>query len=236
MLSTYQILRQSFETNGSYRTARQPLRDWKFAKSSRVLRKRSRDKPNLRGWVVPHMPTLGPNSRKCWFLCWTNRWCTRRSKFKRRTRFTRRDMNQITVSKFGFCQDRGFLYENFDTECWMLSKTHHETLEFIFGSKIPGHGLRFRMWPGTSPLRLASTHLLGESGKPRISSKTKRAKCFSKMVHRRLLGYNQAGNVSKRLDRLEWTAAYLRNTLSYWIIRSGGAANFIPALTVKKIY
>ena len=112
----------------------------------------------------------------------------------------------------------------------MLSKTHHETLEFIFGSKIPGHGLRFRMWPGTSPLRLASTHLLGESGKLHISSKTKRAKCFPKMVHRRLLGYNQAGNVSKRLDRLEWTAAYLRNTLSYWIIRSGGAANFIPAL------
>ena len=43
--------------NGSYRTTREPLRDWKFAKSSRVLRKRSRDKLNLRGWVLPHMRT-----------------------------------------------------------------------------------------------------------------------------------------------------------------------------------
>ena len=50
------------------------------------------------------------------------------------------------------------------------------------------------------------------------------------MVHRRLLGCTQAGNVSRRLDRLEWTAGYLRNTLGYWIIRHGGAANLITAL------
>ena len=113
----------------------------------------------------------------------------------------------------------------------MLSKTHHETLDgSIFESKIPRQGPRFRVWPGSSPLRLASTHLLGESGKPRISSKTKRAKWFPNMVQRRLLGYNWVGNVSRRLDRLEWTAAYVRNTLSYWIIRPGGAANFILAL------
>ena len=109
MLWTYQILRQPFEMNGSCGTTREPLRDWKFAKSSTVLRKRSRDKPNLRGWVLLHMPSLVPNSRKCWFLCWTYRWCTRRSKLKQRTRFTRRDMTRLAISKFGFCQDRCFL-------------------------------------------------------------------------------------------------------------------------------
>ena len=165
MLSTYQILRHLFEMNGSYRTTREPLRDWKFAKSSRALRKWSRDKPNLREWALPHTPTLGPNSRKCWFLCWTYLWRTLRSKFKRRTRFTRRDMTQLAVSKFGFCQDRRFLKENFKAECWKLSKTRHETLDSsIFESKIPRQGLRFRIWRGNSPLRLASTHLLGESG------------------------------------------------------------------------
>ena len=97
-------------------------------------------------------------------------------------------------------------------------------------SKIPRQWQRFWMWPVNSPLRIASTHLLGESGKPRITSKTKRANWFPNMVHRRLLGYNQAEKVSRRLDRLEWMAAYVRNTLSYWIIRPGGAANFILAL------
>ena len=50
MLSTYQILRQLFEMSGSYRKTREPLRDLKFAKSSRVLRKRNQDKLNLRAW------------------------------------------------------------------------------------------------------------------------------------------------------------------------------------------
>ena len=113
----------------------------------------------------------------------------------------------------------------------MLSKTYHEILYgSIFKSKIPREELRFRMWPGNSPLHLTCTYLLGESGKPRISSKTKRVKWFPNMVHWRLLGYKQAGNVSRRLDRLEWTAPYVRNTHSYRIIRPGGAANFKLAL------
>ena len=108
----------------------------------------------------------------------------------------------------------------------MLSKTHHETIDgLIFGSKIPRQGPRFRMWAGNSPLRLASTHLFGESGKPRISSKTKLVKRFPNIVHGKLLGHDLAGNVSRRLDTLEWTVAYMRSTLSYWIIRHGGAAN-----------
>ena len=191
MLSTYEILRRSFQINGSYRTKREPLRNWKFAKSSRVLRKRRRDKPNLRGWVLPQMPTLGPYSRKCWFLCWTYRWCTRRMKLKQRTRFTWRDMTQLAVSKFGFCQDSVFYRKNSTPNVECCRKHIMDTGLFLFfWNKIPRQGLRFQMWPGNSPLRLASTHLLGESGKPRISSKTKRAKWFPNMVHRRLLGYN----------------------------------------------
>ena len=76
MLLTFQILWQSFETNGSYSTTRsEPSRDCKFFKSSRALHiKGNRDKPHFGGWVLLHMPTLGSNSRICWFLLW----CTRR--------------------------------------------------------------------------------------------------------------------------------------------------------------
>ena len=63
-------------------------------------------------WVL--LPSS--NSRKCWILCSTYRWCTRRSKFKQRTRFTMRGIAQLAVSRFEFCQDRCFLYENFDSE------------------------------------------------------------------------------------------------------------------------
>ena len=34
-----------------------------------IFTKRSRGRPNLRGWVLLHMPALGSNYRKCWFIC-----------------------------------------------------------------------------------------------------------------------------------------------------------------------
>ena len=53
---------------------RERSQDCKVGKSSRVLR-RDRGKPNFRGWDLLHMPTLGSNSRRSCFLCWTYRWC-----------------------------------------------------------------------------------------------------------------------------------------------------------------
>ena len=79
MLLTYQVLRQSFQMNRSYRATRQPLRDWKLGQIIEIFTNRSRSRTNLRGWVLLHMPALGSNSRKCWFLCWTYRWCTRKA-------------------------------------------------------------------------------------------------------------------------------------------------------------
>ena len=75
--------------------------------------------------VLLNLPILGSNSRKGCFLCWIYWWCTLRSKFKQRTRFARTAIDELAISRFGFCQDRLFLEENFDTEWWMLSKTHH---------------------------------------------------------------------------------------------------------------
>ena len=157
--------------NSSYWSARQPLRDCKFAaKSSRILQKRNQGKPKFSGWVPCNMPALCTNSRKCWILCWTYLWCIRRSKFKQRTGLTRGIVIRLAISRPGVYSRPAFLEENLDAEWWMLPKTHHQTLDgYIFGSKIPGHGLRFQMWPGNSPLRLAFSYLFGHSGVPRIS-------------------------------------------------------------------
>ena len=52
-------------------------------------------------------------------------------------------------------------------------------------------------------------------------------KWFPNMVHKRLSWHNQARNVSRRLDGLKWTAAYVRNALSHWILRHGVATSII---------
>ena len=111
MLSNHQILRQAFGKSGSYQTTRDPSRDCEFVIEifEIFLTKISRDRPNLRGWVLVNMHILGSNSRKSWFLCWTYWWCTLRSKLKQSMRFTMRVMAQFAISKFWFCKDR-YLY------------------------------------------------------------------------------------------------------------------------------
>ena len=69
MHSTYQILRQSFEMIGSYRTIREPSRDWKFAKSSIFSQKEAGASLTcVDESYFTCLGTPGSNSRKCWFL------------------------------------------------------------------------------------------------------------------------------------------------------------------------
>ena len=107
----------------------------------------------------------------------------------------------------------------------------------IFGCKIPRQ--RLRMWPGIGIIPFLQCHWIalrsltssGNRAYRALAARQNPPKWFPNKVHRRLFEHNQARNVSRRLDRLKWTAAYVRNTISHSFIRHGGAANTTLALT-----
>ena len=112
----------------------------------------------------------------------------------------------------------------------MSSKTHHYTLYgSTFGSNYSGRNYLFECDLAAAHYALPPLTPSGNRAYRALAARQNPPKWFPNMFHRQLLGYNQARNVPKRLDRPEWTAAYVGNSLSHWIIRHGGAANIILA-------
>ena len=98
-------------------------------------------------------------------------------------------------------------------------------------TKYPGRDYVLKCDLATAQCALRPLSSSGNRAYQASAARQNPPKWLPNMAYRRLLRYNQARNLSRILDGLESTVAYVRNTLSHLILRHWGAAVIILVLT-----